>query len=78
MRAGVVVAQVAACGPCEVKEAVEAAHQAQKEWGAKTGKARGLVLRKWFELMAENSGDLAFLLTLESGKPTVEAKGEVL
>lgn len=35
------------------------------------------MLRKWYDLMMENSEDLATLITWENGKPLADAKGEV-
>lgn len=35
------------------------------------------MLRKWYQLMMDNSEDLAKLITLENGKPLTDAKGEV-
>ncbi|KAI0015868.1 succinate-semialdehyde dehydrogenase NADP+, partial [Xylariomycetidae sp. FL0641] len=35
------------------------------------------MLRKWYDLMVENSDDIATLITLENGKPLADARGEV-
>lgn len=35
------------------------------------------MLRKWHDLMKENSDDLAKLITWENGKPLADAAGEV-
>jgi succinate-semialdehyde dehydrogenase/glutarate-semialdehyde dehydrogenase len=35
------------------------------------------MLRKWYDLVMENSDDLATIITLENGKPLADAKGEV-
>lgn len=35
------------------------------------------MLRKWYQLITENSNDIASLITLENGKPLPDAKGEV-
>ena len=58
--------------------AIEAAAKAQKEWASWTGKERGAVVRKMFELMVENADDLGAILTAEMGKPFAEARGEIL
>jgi succinate-semialdehyde dehydrogenase/glutarate-semialdehyde dehydrogenase len=42
-----------------------------------TGRERAKMLRKWYQLMVENSEDLATLITWENGKPLADAKGEV-
>ena len=64
-------------GVTETKQAIEAAHKAQKNWAAKTGKERSITLRKWYDLMIENKDDLAKILTAEMGKPLAEAIGEI-
>ncbi|MCV6592771.1 MAG: NAD-dependent succinate-semialdehyde dehydrogenase [Silicimonas sp.] len=74
---GEVIAQVSETSIDDVKDAIEAAHVAQKAWAAKTGKERAAILRKWYELMMEAQDDLGLILTAEMGKPLAEAKGEV-
>jgi succinate-semialdehyde dehydrogenase/glutarate-semialdehyde dehydrogenase len=64
-------------GAAETRRAIEAANNAWPAWRNQTAKERALILRKWFELMLENSDDLASLMTAEQGKPLAEAKGEV-
>ena len=61
----------------ETQRAIHAAHSALPEWRSKTAAQRGLILRRWFELMMENQDDLALLMTLEQGKPLAEARGEI-
>ena len=74
---GDVIAQVADLSRGQVAEAIAGAEAAQKEWAKWTGKERGAVLRKWFELMMANQDDLGIILTAEQGKPLAEAKGEI-
>ncbi|MEL7282511.1 MAG: NAD-dependent succinate-semialdehyde dehydrogenase [Pseudomonadota bacterium] len=74
---GDVIANVADLSRAQVADAIAAAHAAQKDWAAMTGKERSTVLRKWFDLMMENADDLATILTAEQGKPLAEAKGEI-
>jgi len=74
---GNVIAEVAGCRAEDVDQAVNAAAEAQVEWAALTGKARGQVLRNFFDLMTANSEDLALILTYEAGKPLAEARGEI-
>jgi len=62
----------------ETNRAIDQAYEAQKDWAAWTGKERGAVLRRWYDLMVENADDLGAILTAEMGKPLAEAKGEVL
>ena len=61
----------------ETKGAIEAAHRAFPAWSAKTAKERSAILRRWFDLIIENTDDLAYLMTREQGKPLAEARGEV-
>jgi succinate-semialdehyde dehydrogenase/glutarate-semialdehyde dehydrogenase len=65
-------------GAAETARAIDAAHQVQPAWAALTGKERGVVLRKLYDLMVENADDLAAILTAEMGKPLPEARGEIL
>ena len=74
---GDVIAQVADFSRAQAAEAIAAAQVAQKEWAARTGKERSVILRKWYDLMMENAEDLALILTAEQGKPLAEARGEV-
>ncbi|SLN67345.1 NAD-dependent succinate-semialdehyde dehydrogenase [Ruegeria meonggei] len=74
---GEVIAQVADCAVEDVKQAIDAAHSAQKAWAAKTGKERAAILRRWFDLMIAAQDDLGMILCAEMGKPLAEAKGEI-
>lgn len=74
---GDVIATVADVSRKQVAQAIDAAQTAQKEWGKYTGKERAAILRRWFDLMIENTDDLAVILTAEQGKPLAEAKGEI-
>jgi succinate-semialdehyde dehydrogenase/glutarate-semialdehyde dehydrogenase len=74
---GELIANIPSLGAKETREAIEAAHKAQKSWAARPAKERAAVLRRWFDLMMENQDDLAAILTAEQGKPLAEAKGEI-
>ena len=74
---GDVIAKVADLSRAQVADAIAKADVAQKDWAKWTGKERANVLRKWFDLMMENQGDLATILTAEMGKPLTEAVGEI-
>lgn len=65
-------------GVAETEAAIAAANAALPEWRAKKARERSAILRKWFELILANQDDLALMMTLEQGKPLVEAKGEVI
>ena len=72
-----VIGHVPKLGKVETKAAIEGAYKAQKLWAKKTAKERGIILRKWFELMMQNQEDLAQILTAEQGKTLAEARGEI-
>ena len=75
---GEVVAKVTDLSAEEVSTAIDHAYQAQKSWKKLTGKERGALLRRWYDLMVENVDDLGTIVCAEMGKPLPEAKGEVL
>ena len=56
---------------------VVAADVARREWAARTAKERSDVLRAWYDQMVAHGEELALLMSLESGKPLSEARGEV-
>lgn len=65
-------------GAQETRSAIEAAHNAWGEWRAQTAQHRGLILRRWYELILEHQDDLARLMTLEQGKPLLESQKEII
>ncbi|WP_394211224.1 NAD-dependent succinate-semialdehyde dehydrogenase [Enterovibrio calviensis] len=65
-------------GRVETVNAIASAEAAWPAWRAKTGKERGLILRRWYDLVMTHIDDLAMIITLENGKPLEEARGEVL
>ncbi|GAB4347462.1 MAG: NAD-dependent succinate-semialdehyde dehydrogenase [Oricola sp.] len=75
---GELIAEVADLQVADTARAIDAAHAAKPAWAALTGKERGALLRRWYELMVENADDLATILTAEMGKPWPEARGEIL
>lgn len=74
---GTELAQVADLGVAALRQAVDAAHAAQKPWAARTDKDRATILRRWHDLILANPEDLARILTAEMGKPLAEARGEI-
>jgi succinate-semialdehyde dehydrogenase/glutarate-semialdehyde dehydrogenase len=74
---GAVIASVPKMGEAETRRAIDAANRAWPAWRKKTGKERGAILRKWYDLMIANLDDLALILTTEQGKPLAEARGEI-
>lgn len=73
---GVVIASVAEMNRDDCKQAIDAANAALPAWRALTAKARGEILRKWFDIMTENTQELAAIMTAECGKSAAEATGE--
>ena len=64
-------------GAAETKRAIDAANAAWPAWRKKTAKERAAILRKWNDLILENTDDLALLMTAEQGKPLTESRSEV-
>jgi succinate-semialdehyde dehydrogenase/glutarate-semialdehyde dehydrogenase len=64
-------------GAKETRRAIDAAQAAWPAWRHKTARERALILRKWNDLMLENTDDLAAIMTAEQGKPLAESKGEI-
>ena len=74
---GLCLGSIPNMGGSETRRAVEAAEAAFASWRSKTGKERGAVLRRWFDLIMANQQDLAAIMTAECGKPMAEAVGEI-
>lgn len=75
---GEVIAQVADLGSEDTREAVAAAERSGKEWRKVPVKQRARLLRRWYDLVIEETDALARIMTLEQGKPLHEARGEVV
>lgn len=71
------ITQVADADEVDVKAAIESANRAQKEWALQPAKTRSHYLKKWYQLIIDNSDDLAIILTCEQGKPLAEAQAEI-
>ena len=74
---GETLAQVASLGEGEIRAAIVAAETAFTTWSRTLHRDRGLLLRRWLELIERDKEDLARLITLENGKPLKEARAEV-
>lgn len=61
----------------ETTLAIESASNAIASWSSKSANERADILRKWFDLIMTHQDDLARIITLEQGKPLIEAKGEI-
>ncbi|CEG43057.1 succinate semialdehyde mitochondrial precursor [Plasmopara halstedii] len=71
------ITRVSHMGSRETNEAIEAAYEAQKIWGQTTPLSRSKLLKNWYNAIIANTDDLALIASMESGKPLLEAKGEV-
>jgi betaine-aldehyde dehydrogenase len=71
---GEVLATIQIAGPAEIDAAVEAAHEAQRAWAAKTGAERGRILRRAAEILRSRNSELAELETRDTGKPIQETR----
>ncbi|MDC1383137.1 NAD-dependent succinate-semialdehyde dehydrogenase [Candidatus Puniceispirillum sp.] len=74
---GKLIIEVADLNADAVTHAIDAAVPAQKSWAATPAKTRAMILRRWHDLVIENTDDLAIILTTEMGKPLAESKGEI-
>jgi succinate-semialdehyde dehydrogenase/glutarate-semialdehyde dehydrogenase len=74
---GEIIGSVPNLGATETRHAIDVAAESFVLWRKRTAKERAVILRRWFELMMENQEDLAYLMTVEQGKPLTESRGEV-
>jgi len=65
------------CGVDVVDTCIGHAEAARSDWQSRLPLRRGMILRKWAELIRDNADDLAVIISVEQGKPLVESKGEV-
>jgi len=68
------LAAVPALDETGVVQAVAAAREAAPAWAATTALERQTLLRRWLDLMVEESDELAELVARENGKPVAEAR----
>ncbi|MCR5978468.1 aldehyde dehydrogenase family protein [Gordonia jinghuaiqii] len=74
---GSVVAQVAASDAPDVERAITAAVETQRRWRNVPAPKRGEFVRRIGALVEENLDALAAIVCLDTGKSTMEAKGEL-
>lgn len=74
---GTLIGNSPECSTPDVQSAITAASAALPSFRNLTGRERARILRKWYDLMVENTDDLAALITWENGKPLADAKGEI-
>jgi aldehyde dehydrogenase (NAD+) len=68
---------IAETTPEEADRAIAEAAQAFSTWRTTPGPVRGMLVARLGELLTEHKDDLAALVTIEAGKITSEARGEV-
>lgn len=61
----------------EVSNIINQGHKAFKSWSKLNAHERSHLLKAWSVLVSENRQDIAYTMTLESGKPLKESLGEV-
>ncbi len=71
------IASVPDLTAADADRAIAAAADAMSAWAATAASERARILRRWFDLLVENTDDLAQILTAEQGKPLAEARGEI-
>jgi succinate-semialdehyde dehydrogenase/glutarate-semialdehyde dehydrogenase len=74
---GETLVEVADAQEQDAMAALEAAADAQEEWGVHPPRERGEILRRAFEAIVEQTEDLALLMTLEMGKALAESRAEI-
>jgi succinate-semialdehyde dehydrogenase/glutarate-semialdehyde dehydrogenase len=74
---GSVVAEINNGDGHTVHQAIDAAHNAFKPWSKKSAKERSVIMQQWYGLIIENREYIAKIMTLESGKPINESRGEI-
>ena len=72
------IGRVAHAARADLDQALASAQKGFEIWRDFTPAKRSIILRKAAALLRERADSIALLLTLEQGKPLVEAKGETL
>jgi len=75
---GETVATLPDGGRADMRRAIEAAANVQRDWGRTIAGERAGILSEAARLMRERTRRLARVMTLEQGKPLAQAEGEVL
>ncbi len=74
---GARIGTIPALTAAQARAAIDAAAQAFDAWRALLPKQRQRLLMAWHNLILEQREDLAYILTLEQGKPLAESLGEI-
>src|SRR3712207_4942550 len=75
---GEVLATLPNGGREEMRRAIDAAAEVQREWGETTAQYRAGIMREAARLMHGRKEHLARVMTLEQGKPLAESRGEIV
>ena len=75
---GKTIGRVAHAGIPDLDRALAAAPRGVEAWRRIPANERALIMRKAAGLLRERAGEIAGLLTIEQGKPILEARSEVL
>lgn len=62
----------------DINAAILAAANAFPTWRSQSGRQRGRILRRFFDLLVENKEDIGKIITAENGKAKPDAEGEAL
>jgi succinate-semialdehyde dehydrogenase / glutarate-semialdehyde dehydrogenase len=74
---GVVLSELPSMNADEVADVSEIAHYAWEKWRLRSCKERSAILSQMADLMKQHESELAEIITMENGKPFIEAKGEI-
>jgi len=74
---GKVLTQVPLFSEQETEQAITAAAKALPDWCALSAHERANYLKAWHDLLIKHREQLAYLMSLEQGKPQAEAVGEI-
>lgn len=75
---GEVIGRVAHASRRDLDKALEAAHRGYRKWKSTAPMQRSAALRKAAELLRARAEEISLILTLEQGKPILEARIETL
>ncbi len=71
------IGSVPDAGAEEAKQAVDAAQVAFDSWSKTTAYERATLLERWHQAIEARLDEIAYVMTMEQGKPLAEARGEV-
>ena len=72
-----ILASVGDVGAAGARQAIDAAAEAFESWKKTSVYDRTVIIKRWHQLIVENTADLGAIITAEMGKPYEEACGEI-